>query len=170
MTAAADTRVPCLHLIAGLPCSGKTTYADALSASTGAVLFTLDRWLITMFGRYSIGEVGQDEHTRRVLACRELIWEVADQLLRRSVDVILDDGFFLRDHRVGFIEAAARAGVTVKTHFLDTPLEVIDARIQERNAKLPTFNFQIDPDALKFFAAWFQRPTPEEGAQIVIAS
>ena len=38
-----------LHLISGLPCSGKTTYAAALGADANAALFSLDRWLITAF-------------------------------------------------------------------------------------------------------------------------
>jgi predicted kinase len=40
-----------LHLISGLPCSGKTTYATGLRADLGAALFSLDRWLIIAFGR-----------------------------------------------------------------------------------------------------------------------
>ena len=58
--------MPTLHLISGLPASGKTTYATALRKRVNGVLFNLDRWLITAFGRYSLPEVGQDEHTRRV--------------------------------------------------------------------------------------------------------
>ena len=60
------------HLISGLPCSGKTTYAVGLRADANCVLFTLDRWLITVFGKFSIDAVGHEEHVRRVLACREL--------------------------------------------------------------------------------------------------
>jgi predicted kinase len=43
--------MPTVHLISGLPCSGKTTYAVGLKADANCVLFTLDRWLITLFGR-----------------------------------------------------------------------------------------------------------------------
>ena len=42
------------HLISGLPCSGKTTYAAGLRADLNGVLFSLDRWLITAFGQYAI--------------------------------------------------------------------------------------------------------------------
>lgn len=46
--------MPTLHLISGLPCSGKTTHANALTADSPTVLFTLDRWLIRAFGKYSL--------------------------------------------------------------------------------------------------------------------
>jgi AAA domain len=92
--------MPTAHLISGLPCSGKTTYAKALRETTNGVLFSLDYWLITTHGRYSIGTVGHEEHVRRVLACRHLISGVSSEFLQRGTDVILDDGFFLREHRI----------------------------------------------------------------------
>lgn len=157
-----------LHLISGLPCSGKTTYAVGLRADLDAALFSLDRWLITIFGRYEIASVGHQEHTRRVLACRELIWESAAELLARAVDVILDDGFFLRDHRVRHIGLAANVGATSKIHYVDAPIEVIRGRLDARNARLPVFNFFLDPATLVGFEGLFEVPTGDEGAEIVV--
>ncbi len=159
-----------LHLISGLPCSGKTTYALGLRADRDAALFSLDRWLITLFGRYEIASVGHQEHTRRVLACRELIWESASQLLARAVDVILDDGFFLREHRVQHIGLAASAGAGSKIHYVSAPIEVIRRRLDARNAHLPRFNFFIDPATLVGFEGLFQAPTSDEGVEIVVVS
>lgn len=156
------------HLISGLPCSGKTTYAHALRADANCVLFSLDRWLITSFGRYSIADVGHGEHTRRVLACRELIWESAAEFLRRSVDVILDDGFFLRQNRIQYVTLAAAAGARTKIHFIDTPITTIRPRLTERNAHLPRYNFHIDPGMLIGFAGLFEVPTEDEGAELVV--
>ena len=121
-----------------------------------------------MFGKYAIPEVGQDEHTRRVLACRELIWESASELLRRSVDVILDDGFFYREHRMLHAGLAAEQGAATKIHFVDTPLDLVRGRLERRNADLPRYNFYIDPGTLDTFLAMFQRPSPDEGAVVVV--
>ncbi len=159
-----------LHLISGLPCSGKTTYAAALGADGNAALFSLDRWLITAFGRYEIAAVGHQEHTRRVLACRELIWESAPELLRRGVDVILDDGFFLRDHRIRHITLAGAVGANAKIHYLDTPLEIIRLRLERRNAVLPALNFQIAPALLAGFRGLFEVPSSAEGAEVLVVS
>jgi predicted kinase len=156
------------HLICGLPCAGKTTYAIGLRADTNGVLFSLDRWLITLFGRYSLAAVGHNEHTARVLACRELTWESAAELLRRSVDVILDDGFFLRLNRMRYVEMATAAGATTKIHYLDAPASVLRQRLAERNAKLPPHNFRIDPETLHGFVSLFEPPSADEGAELVV--
>ena len=157
-----------LHLISGLPCSGKSSYAQGLRADANSVLFSLDRWLIPAFGRYEIALVGHEEHTRRVLACRGLIWDAASELLRRSVDVVLDDGFFLRHHRVRHVALAEAVGASTKIHYLDTPLEVIRDRLELRNARLPPFNFRIDPESLVGFSALFERPSETEGADLLV--
>ena len=156
------------HLISGLPCSGKTTYAQALKGDTDSVLFSLDRWLITAFGKYSIAEIGHEEHTRRVLACRTLIWDAASECLRRGVDVILDDGFFFREHRMRYVRLCEAIGARITIHFITAPLELIHARLAARNANLPAYNFLIDPDTLRGFEGLFEPPSEDEGAALVV--
>ena len=159
---------PTVHLIVGLPCSGKTTYAARLGGKADCVLFSLDRWLITAFGRYSIASVGHEEHTRRVLACRALIWDAACEFLRRSIDVVLDDGFFLREHRDRYAQIAAAVAARTKIHFIDTPLDVVRLRVEERNARLPPFNFWIDPETLEQFQLLFERPSASDQSETVV--
>lgn len=157
-----------LHLISGLPCSGKSTYSNALRGDSHAVLFSLDRWLILAFGQYSLESVGHTEHTRRVLACRELIWDSASELLRRSTDVILDDGFFFREHRVRHVELSRALGARTKIHFLDTDLATILPRLRDRNSNLPRFNFYIDPDTLVGFVGLLERPAADEADELLV--
>src|SRR5438045_956184 len=130
------------HLISGLPGSGKTTYSRALRSDLNSVHFPLDYWLITAFGAYSIESVGHEEHVRRVLACRELIWQSATPLLARGVDVILDDGFFFRNNRKQHIDMANELGAQARIHYVNAPWHVIRSRIEKRNARLPRYNFR----------------------------
>ena len=139
-----------------------------LRADLLAALFTLDRWLITLFGKYSIDDVGHEEHVRRVLACRDLIWSAASELLRRGADVILDDGFFLRENRMRVIDLSKAVGGSAKIHFVDTPLNVIEARLEVPNASLPPHNFRIGPEMLRAFVGLFEVPGSDEGAELVV--
>ena len=159
-----------LHLITGLPCAGKTTYSLRLKAETAGVHLSLDHWLITSFGQYSIDAVGHDKHLGRVIACRKLIQDVAAELLQRSIDVILDDGFFLRENRVQYSDFAASLGANTKTHYLDTPRDIIRSRVAQRNATLPQFNFKISPAMLEWFFDVFEKPSAEEGPGLVVVA
>jgi predicted kinase len=134
------------------------------------VVFTLDRWLISLFGQYSIAAIGHTEHTRRVLACRGLIWDSAAEFLGRSVDVVLDDGFFLRENRLGYVHLARTVNASATIHFLNTPEHLVRARLARRNAHLPTFNFYIDPKSLDAFIALFETPSADEGADVVVVN
>jgi predicted kinase len=157
------------HLISGLPCSGKTTYATALRQATAGVLFSLDYWLITLHGRYSILQIGHEEHVRRVLACRHLICDVASEFLMRGHDVILDDGFFLREHRIEQIRLFKSTMVKVKTHVVQVPMDVLRSRLERRNADLPPYNFAVNVALIEQFATMYELPTPDEDAELVLA-
>jgi predicted kinase len=159
--------MPTAHLISGLPCSGKTTYSNSLAETSGGASFSLDYWLITLYGRYSLDEVGQAEHVRRVLACREVISGVAGELLRRGLDVILDDGFFLREHRVQQIRAFQARGARVMTHVVRASPDVLRARVERRNRKLPAHNFTIAAEMLERFIELYEEPSEGEGAELV---
>ena len=156
-----------VHLISGLPCSGKTTYSTTLQAQVDGVLITLDQWLITVYGRYRIVEIGQDEHVRRVVACRELIWGVARDFLRRDIDVVLDDGFFLRNDRIRYMRMAEEIASQSIIHALWAPIDVLRSRIEERNARLPTYNFWIDPELLESFVEQYERPLEDEASKVI---
>lgn len=167
--------MPTAHLISGLPCSGKTTYAMALVEKNGGVLFSLDYWLITLYGRYSLDDVGYPEHVRRVLACRKVISGLACELLRRGLDVVLDDGFFLREHRLQQIAAFKPAvedsdavnGTRVLTHVVHVALDVLSARLQRRNHDLPKHNFAVTHETLQRFIEVYEEPSDDEGAELV---
>jgi predicted kinase len=73
-----------------------------------------------------------------------LIWEAAQEFLRRSVDVVLDDGFFLRQNPIRYIDLARIAGATAKIHFLATPENIIRGWLIRRNTQLAPFNFYIE--------------------------
>ena len=160
--------MPIVHLICGLPCAGKSTHSIKLKADTGGVHFALDYWLITSYGPYDIEEAGYEEHVRRVASCRELIWETAKEFLTRNVDVILDDGFFFREHRIKYSNMAKKINARTIVHYIDVPINVIRHRIKLRNKALPSHNFRINPERIEDFFRTFEIPSPDEGIETVV--
>ena len=82
----------------------------------------------------------------------------------------MDDGFFLRENRVQYSDFSASLGVETKTHFLDTPKDIIRSRVTQRNATLPQFNFKISPAMLEWFFDVFEKLTATEGTELVFVA
>lgn len=53
---------PTIHLICGSTGAGKTTYSARLSEQTGAVSFSIDDWMVTLFGpaRFCLDSINRD--------------------------------------------------------------------------------------------------------------
>lgn len=151
-----------LHLIVGLPCAGKTTYAKTLELDRSALRLTLDEWHIRLFGRDFTLEFVHPDHDVRHKAIEEIMWDVAARALLLGIDVILDFGFWGRSEREDYRFRATVLGAEIKVHFLDAPAEVLLSRLNERNAHLPEGTFQIPAAKLIEWMQIFQAPTDDE--------
>lgn len=156
-----------VHLICGLPGAGKTTLAKEIEREQKALRFSLDEWLITLFGRYEITPDNHLAHVERVLACRSMTWTMAERALNLGVDVILDDGFFLKEHRAEYKNLILNAGAQPKLYFVDVDAKMLLERLRNRNADLPTNNFAIENELMEYFFSLFEPPLQEEGLEIV---
>ena len=143
-----------LILTCGLPGAGKTSLARQLAADRGALRLTKDEWLI------ALGSNPWDEPTRVKLE-REL-WQLAQQVLRLGLSVVLDFGLWARIERDGFRAAARDLGAGVELHYLDVPTDELWRRIDARNAEPPWDSYPISRAHLDEWAAFFQAPDPAE--------
>lgn len=75
-----------LHLICGLPCAGKTTFARQLEQTHQALRFTPDEWHIRLFGM----DFAEDEplHDARHNLIETMQWELAARALTLGLNVI----------------------------------------------------------------------------------
>lgn len=64
-----------LHLICGLPCAGKTTFARQLEQKRAALRLTPDEWHIRLFGMDFLED--EEAHNARHTVVEELMWGVA---------------------------------------------------------------------------------------------
>ena len=147
-----------LHLMVGLPCSGKTTLARQLEVERSALRLTPDEWQVRLFGQ----DAAEPEHNDRHGLIEALLWDLAARLLMLGTSVLLDFGFWAREEREDFRLRAKKLGASSEVHFLDVSEEELLQRLAARNAQLSEGVFHIPEEMLRPWIAFFQAPTPDE--------
>lgn len=147
-----------LHLMVGLPCSGKTTLAKKLENENSALRLTADEWHVCLFGQ----DAEAPEHDERHGLIEAMLWKLASRALVLGIDVILDFGFWAREEREDYRLRAKQLGAGSEVHFLDVPDDELMRRLATRNSQDSQVSFHISKDAMKPWIAFFQRPTPDE--------
>jgi predicted kinase len=150
--------VATLHLMVGLPCSGKTTLARKLEVERSALRLTPDEWQVPLFGQ----DANTPEHNARHGVIEAMLWNLASRALALGTNVILDFGFWAREEREDFRLRAKRLGASSEVHFLDVPEAELMRRLAARNAQVSQKAFQISEEMMRPWLALFQPPTPDE--------
>ena len=157
-----DRSAPTVHLLCGLPGAGKTTHARRLAEELLAVRFSLDEWMLRLFGlRYDDPAYGS-----RLPACTGLIWDTAVQVLRLGHDVVLDWNQWSRQRRAHWCDTVRLAGFQVVLHHVDVPMEVAVARARDRAEQGTVGSHDIDEAGVRHLAEIFEPPTASEGIPI----
>jgi len=147
-----------LHLMVGLPCSGKTTLARKLEHEKFALRLTPDEWQIPLFGQ----DAEEPEHDIRHSIIESMLWNIAGRALELGMNVILDFGFWAREEREEYRSRAKQLGASSEIHYLDVSEEELLRRLEERNLRASQESFRISKEAMKPWIAFFQKPTPDE--------
>jgi predicted kinase len=150
--------VATLHLMVGLPCSGKTMLAKKLEHERSAIRLTPDEWQIGLFGQ----DAKEPEHDARHSFIEAMLWNIASRALELGTNVILDFGFWAREEREDYRLRAKRFGAISEVHFLDVPEEELLRRLAVRNSQPSPESFHISEESMKSWMAFFQKPTAEE--------
>jgi len=147
-----------LHLMVGLPCSGKTTLAQKLEHELPALRLTPDEWHIRLFGQ----DAEEPEHDARHSLIEAILWNIASRMLELGTNVILDYGFWAREEREDYRLRAKQLGASSEVHYLDVPEDELFRRLEKRNAQPSQESFLISKEAMKPWIAFFQKPTLDE--------
>jgi predicted kinase len=146
----AATAATRLIIVCGLPGSGKTTHAKHLELRYRAVRFCPDDWMDAL----EI-DLYDDKARGRI---ESLQWIVAANILALGTSAIIEWGTWGRDERDRLRLGARKLGAAVELHFLDIPLDVMFARIRQRNRESPP----LERHDLTKWADNFERPSSEE--------
>ena len=154
---------PTLHAIFG-PCgAGKTTYAHTFARREGVVAFILDDWMARLFGPDIPEPIEYAWMLERVGRCEAQIWSTAAAVLAAGTSVILDIGLMRRADRARVQAIAEGAGLPLKWHFVDAPLEVRRARVAGRNTvRGEGFAIEVTPEMFEFIEGVYEPPEPAE--------
>ena len=147
-----------LHLMVGLPCSGKTTLAQNLEHKLPALRLNLDEWHIRLFGQ----DAEEPEHDARHRLIAALLCNIASRALELGTNVILDYGLWAREEREDYRLRAKQLGASSEVHYLDVPEDELLRRLAKRNSQPSQESFLITEEAMKPWIAFFQKPTLDE--------
>ncbi len=143
-----------LILTCGLPGAGKTTLAKELAAQRRAVRLTKDEWL------WALGSTPWDAATQEKV--EHELWQLAQEILRLDLSVVLDFGLWARIERDEMRSVARGLGVGVELHHLDVPADELWRRIDARNAHPPWDSHPIRRADLDGWLPLFQAPDSAE--------
>ena len=146
--------MPTLHLICGLPGSGKTTLARRLERELPALRLCPDEWMARIVGD------GFDETKRSAVEAVQL--ELALRSLGLGINVILENGFWTRQERDEFRARASGVHAATRIHFLDVPRDELLRRLALRNQESPSDTFKVNENQIDLWSKWFEPPTPDE--------
>jgi predicted kinase len=148
-----------LHVLCGIPGSGKTVFAEKLLREVKAVRLANDDWMIPLFGT----NPPEREFRVAVRKIEELQWRLAADLLRVGVDVIWDYGVWSRRDRADLHRQCVEAGARFLLYDVRCDFEVAVRRVLARTASNPARELEINREAMLQFLAKYEEPTAAEG-------
>ncbi len=152
-----------LILVCGPTGAGKTTYSLAHAKEVGAVRFSIDPWMQTLFAK-DMTSLDYSWMIERVNRCYEQIWETSKQILSLDGNVILDLGFTTKEQRQGFVKRGEELGLNAEVHYIAASTEVRKKRVEKRNAeKNPeVYAFEVTDMMFDFMEPRFEVPDTQE--------
>jgi predicted kinase len=152
-----------VHLICGPVGAGKTTFSRALERERAALRLSIDEWMLRLFGEH----MPRDVFHERSKACMDLIYGVAERSVALGSEVVLDCGYWRREHREYAHERLL--SIPHELYYLETAPEERWRRLEARNAALPDGCYEITREMFEMFETCFEVPAAPEPFKLVRA-
>lgn len=158
-----DKHTQHIHLICGSTGAGKTTYARELANTIGGVVFSIDEWMVSLFGEDAPESLSPTWIFPRVQRCETQMWAMVLQLGKLGIPSILDLGFQRYEHRQRYSAFAKQSHLTTRLHVLDVDASVRWKRVEARNKdKGDTFHMEITRGVFDYIETTWELPDERE--------
>ena len=153
------------HLVCGPTGAGKTTYGRALAEVEGAVRFSIDEWMTALFWMDAGDPFEPAWAMERVQRCAAVIWRTAVEVMASGVPCVLEIGLTSAEARARYAGLARAAGLPVRLHLVEAPVDERWARVRARNAEagpggqLP---FELTREMFDFVETMWEPPSAAE--------
>jgi len=151
-------RKPVVYMICGYIGAGKTTFAKKLEMKTGAIRITKDEWLIKLFGHDPRIE-GFEEYDEKIC---ELSNNIAFKFVKHRIDVVIDDGFWVKKQREEMKKRIEKAGAKAVLYYVKCSIKVMKKRVVNRSNNLTEDSFEVDEKLFDKYIKYWEPPGEDE--------
>lgn len=160
-----------IYFITGPIGAGKSTYSRKLAAETNGIIFSIDDWMVKLYGSDMPLPIDLNWVLPRVERCEELIWATAVSVVQAGVSVILDLGLMKARQRQRFINLGDELGLDSALHYVSAETALRLERVLQRNReKCATFSFEVNPLMFHFMDSEFEIPSVTETENFVFVA
>lgn len=152
-----------LHLLCGLPASGKSTLAHRLAEVPGTVILHEDEWLAALYGDQMVTVA---DYARCAARLRRAIGPHVVSLLQADVSVVLDFPANTPAFRAWMRELIDLSGARHRMHVLEASDDLCWQRMQSRNAR-GDHPFQVTRAQFDEIARHVSLPSADEGFTVI---
>ncbi len=152
-----------IHLVCGSTGAGKTTYAVGLCRDLGGLHFSIDDWMVGLFGPDQADRPDWNWIAARLARCEHRILDIALQAAGKGMPSVLDLGLQQAEQRGRVASRVSAAGWAPRLHFLDVDAETRWQRVETRNRERgPTYRLAVTRPMFDFIETLWQPPGPSE--------
>ena len=122
-----------IHLMVGFMGFGKTTLAQKLAEDLPAVCLTHDTYMVKLYDR----NMPYADFKSNYQKVDEMLWSLAEKILKCGCDVIMDYGFWSKEHRLKAYTRAKKITKDIVFHQMVCDMNIAKERILKRSKESP---------------------------------
>jgi predicted kinase len=146
-----------IFALCGKPGAGKSTLADKIAKRYKSVIFSADKIMLKLFGEIN----GRDIFENSLQLCKEMIYEISDNILKNTrANIIFDFGFWTKIERKKLKERFKNYDVVFI--YIEIDDDARWKRIEKRNSKDGVNSYKFDKGIFDFLSNLFEEFSEDE--------